>query len=304
MPSLSSSSALEVERRLLELFKKRPQCTFESHVEAALPDVAMALRVEVINKLCKEKRIHLMRSRGAKGEAGMIGYMMYDNDVADKLKGLDADSIAVYNYVVRQGSKGTWSAEVRKELSYIQQPTITRILHSLAADFGLLKVVHSVNNRTKKVYIEKGIVPSKDLSGGPWYTDGEFDYDFVRELEDYILTQAQKKGVVGVSQMQASINAVVDDTALDFSETQHLLNGLVYTGDLEVVPPAILRLRGLQPAAEEKMYARVTGQDMGQLQHFTSVPCGVCPVMRECREGGIISPSTCTYMDDWIAKQF
>ncbi|XP_035233779.1 DNA-directed RNA polymerase III subunit RPC6-like, partial [Stegodyphus dumicola] len=30
------------------------------------------------------------------------------------------------------------------------------------------------------------------------------------------------------------------------------------------------------------------------------VPCGVCPVHSECQEGGVISPSTCPYMKEWL----
>ena len=33
---------------------------------------------------------------------------------------------------------------------------------------------------------------------------------------------------------------------------------------------------------------------------FTSVPCGVCPVFNECREGGVVSPQTCAYFDKWV----
>lgn len=33
---------------------------------------------------------------------------------------------------------------------------------------------------------------------------------------------------------------------------------------------------------------------------FTSIPCGVCPVIDQCSEGGQISPQTCVYYQKWL----
>ena len=33
---------------------------------------------------------------------------------------------------------------------------------------------------------------------------------------------------------------------------------------------------------------------------LTSVPCGTCPVSKDCHPGGVISPSTCVYMTQWL----
>jgi DNA-directed RNA polymerase III subunit RPC6 len=30
------------------------------------------------------------------------------------------------------------------------------------------------------------------------------------------------------------------------------------------------------------------------------VPCGGCPVIRDCRPGAVISPSTCLYLTQWL----
>ena len=37
---------------------------------------------------------------------------------------------------------------------------------------------------------------------------------------------------------------------------------------------------------------------------FTAVPCGVCTVFSDCREGGVISPETCPYMKKWLDLDF
>jgi DNA-directed RNA polymerase III subunit RPC6 len=33
---------------------------------------------------------------------------------------------------------------------------------------------------------------------------------------------------------------------------------------------------------------------------LTQSPCGRCPVFKQCRPGGAVSPETCVYMDDWL----
>jgi DNA-directed RNA polymerase III subunit RPC6 len=39
------------------------------------------------------------------------------------------------------------------------------------------------------------------------------------------------------------------------------------------------------------------------LNHFTQMPCGVCPVIDRCEEGGEISPATCAYYTKWLEAQ-
>jgi len=33
---------------------------------------------------------------------------------------------------------------------------------------------------------------------------------------------------------------------------------------------------------------------------LTAIPCGLCPVMDQCCEGGQISPQTCVYYQTWL----
>ena len=34
--------------------------------------------------------------------------------------------------------------------------------------------------------------------------------------------------------------------------------------------------------------------------HLAQTPCGICPVSDQCYEGGVISPISCPYMQDWF----
>lgn len=37
---------------------------------------------------------------------------------------------------------------------------------------------------------------------------------------------------------------------------------------------------------------------------LTATPCGVCPVFHECREDGVINPSSCVYYQSWLKMDF
>ena len=302
-----------VKKRLLKLFEgtKPPEVTLEIDVANAFHGLGIPseLRSEAINALLKEKRVSLMSSRSGKANTQQIGYMVADAWVAKELRKLDQNHQAVYNYVVRQGSQGTWSAEVKKELHYSQQGNVNVYLKNLT-DARLIRTVHCVNQVTKKVYIAHGIVASKALTGGPWYEDGHFDFEFVVELEELVLRNVfgvrDGRAMLSVTELRDYMNSLFkpEQEKLNCSEAQNLLDGLVALGHLEVVAPAVQRLRGMEPL-RERVYSKVLEPLPERYQHFTSVPCGVCPHLNnECREGGIISPSSCPYMEDWIASQF
>jgi len=47
-------------------------------------------------------------------------------------------------------------------------------------------------------------------------------------------------------------------------------------------------------------YVLVKGGRGGAVDHVTSTPCGVCPVASKCEPGGLISPTSCIYLSQWM----
>jgi len=54
-------------------------------------------------------------------------------------------------------------------------------------------------------------------------------------------------------------------------------------------------------AKDEEVFYVAATLKIPERSAFTSTPCGVCPVFRECREDGLISPATCVYFNEWLA---
>ena len=50
---------------------------------------------------------------------------------------------------------------------------------------------------------------------------------------------------------------------------------------------------------EEPMFVNIALQ-IPASSPLNEVPCGQCPVMHECCDGGVVTPATCQYMQAWL----
>jgi hypothetical protein len=48
--------------------------------------------------------------------------------------------------------------------------------------FSLIKRVKSIHQKTQKIWMLMDLTPSANITGGPWYTDNDFDHEFVNEI--------------------------------------------------------------------------------------------------------------------------
>lgn len=70
-----------------------------------------------------------------------------------------------------------------KTATNIPQQTLTKTLKILEQR-NLVKFVRAVTSKSKKLYMLYDMIPAKDITGGPWYTDQVF----FLEIEFGILT--------------------------------------------------------------------------------------------------------------------
>ena len=81
--------------------------------------------------------------------------------------------------------RGIWTRDI-KQSTNISQQILTKILKQLEQR-SLLKTVRSVTSKSKKLYMVYDVTPAKELTGGPWYTDQEFDSEFVDSLSSFVI---------------------------------------------------------------------------------------------------------------------
>ncbi len=56
---------------------------------------------------------------------------------------------------------------------------------------SLIKRVKSIHQKTQKIWMLYDLMPSTNLTGGPWYTDNDFDHEFVLEICKIAESQAR-----------------------------------------------------------------------------------------------------------------
>lgn len=115
--------------------------------------------------------------------------------------------------------------------SNIQQQALNKIFKNLE-NRQLIKPVKSVTAKAKKLYMLYDLQPAKEITGGPWYTELEFDHEFVSELRTFVLLCVEKiNGGKGVSLKEIASkmkDANISRVQLNLSEVQQLVQTLAF----------------------------------------------------------------------------
>jgi len=185
----------------------------------------------ILNNLLDLKRLNLYT------RDGNLLYKLVEEETAAKFEGLGDQQILVYQVCEKAGSRGVWTRDI-KTATNIPQHTLTKTL-KLLEQRNLIKSVRSVVSKSKKLYMLYDIVPAKEITGGPWYTDQEFDQAFVDDLTATILhdckgnQQLDRKGILDKLSGRA-----IEQSTLSLDELDTLLQTLVYDKQLESIKTA------------------------------------------------------------------
>jgi DNA-directed RNA polymerase III subunit RPC6 len=179
----------------------------------------------IINDLTAASRIVL--SKSGKNE---LFYTLVSAEVASKFTGLDTSARMVYQVIERAGDSGIWTKDIRLQTN-IQQTALNKIFKALESR-RLIKPVKSVTAKAKKLYMLYNLTPSKELTGGVWYSDLEFDHEFISELRTFVMHCVKRlnegKGVTLKEIQSKMIQAKVSRIELSIDEVQQLVQTLVY----------------------------------------------------------------------------
>ena len=189
--------------------------------DARLPQLAT-----VINALTTRGRLTMSRH----ATTNELVYSLISEDQASKFEGLDTSARLVYQIIEKSGNMGIWTKDIRTQ-SNIQQLALNKIFKSLEGR-RLIKPTKSVTAKAKKLYMLYDLQPAKELTGGPWYTELEFDHEFIAELRHFILHCVKRlNGGRGVSLrtiMDKMKEANVSKVNLSLEEIRQLVQTLVY----------------------------------------------------------------------------
>ena len=190
-----------------------------------------SLLVEVINELSTQSRIHMSKA----GSDNQLYYTLVADEVAQKYQGLDVNAKMVLQVIEKAADNGIWTKDIRMQTN-IQQQALTKIFKQLEQR-RLIKPVKSVTAKSKKLYMLFDLTPSKELTGGVWYSGLEFDHEFISELRTFVLHIVRKmnggQGVTLAEIRSKMIQAKVSRVELSFGEVKQLVQTLVYDYHIE-----------------------------------------------------------------------
>jgi DNA-directed RNA polymerase III subunit RPC6 len=195
-----------------------------SQMKALFPGDKYRHLVPIINTLTRQSRLTM----SAVGDE--LIYNLVSDELAQKMSGLDVKARMVYQVIEKAGNKGIWSKEIRIATNMTMQD-LTKLFKNLEQR-KLIKQVKSVTANKKKFYMLYDLTPAKEITGGPWYTEMEFDHEFISSLRTFIMELVKRlndgKGVTLSLIAEKMKMANVSRVELNMTEVQQLLQTLAF----------------------------------------------------------------------------
>jgi len=281
----------KVQKAIMKLFRQHPAGITIETISSELVDTKDTEIVGSINELLKMGAIAIFKEPG-------VGLMYKEADPEDfkKFKGLSSEERLIYQLIESSSNKGIWTKDLKAK-SNCQQAQIAKILKTLEGK-KLVKCVKSIASKNKKVYMLYDLEPHVDVTGDVWFSESrELDVEFIAIVTKHCLGLIQAKGYASAEEVTGAVRkSGLSKVELRVENIQEVLDALIYDGKIEPVEdprgPAFLGGKRATLYKPTKVDTVPNG--------FTSTPCGVCPVFRECFEGGEISPITCVYLKEWL----
>ena len=253
--------------------------------------------------------------------------------IISRYQNLSTEEAIVFAYVESAGRDGIWTKTIRSK-SNLHQIVFTRCLKSLESK-RLIKPTQSAKNPTRKLYILSHLQPFEEVSGGPFFTDGSIDEEFVRQLSFWLEQYVYKKSWYAHRPLQ---NGKVDNAlSNDGNDAKHRVMNKDKRSKILPMAPGYIgypKIPELTEAINQSGVSSVTLKE-AEVRHildllcwdgrltkvmngqaykkvlptapvadkedsYVESPCGGCPVFDLCEEGGPVNARTCVYFQDWL----
>jgi DNA-directed RNA polymerase III subunit RPC6 len=232
-----------------------------------------------------------------------------------RLQALTGEEQIVYQAIHDAGNEGIWT-KILKSKTNLHQMVITSCLKSLEKK-SLVKSIKSIKNPTRKLYMLIDMVPSNEVTGGPWFTDQELDLDFIQTLGEHCynyihaasfpssardaLYASTYTGYPSASDVRRYImNKRIVTIDLTQEDVEMLLDVLVYDGKVIKMHQHAFDEDEDEVRNNGMVYKAV--RERGIHNALTNVPCGKCALSSFCSQDGPVNPTTCVYFAQWNAE--
>lgn len=160
---------------------------------------------------------------------------------AAKMAQMGDKEYLVYGYIEASHTAGIWTKSLSIKAN-LHQTVLTKALKWLEGK-GWVKQIKSVKFPKRKIYMLKELQPAEDVTGGPWFSDGEMDVDLIvsisRLVEDFVKQRSWRLG----PRVKPDVPAPSTTTSTDANSTQPR----IHRRDERYYGAATLRKRTLLP---------------------------------------------------------
>ncbi|KAK8198661.1 34-kDa subunit of RNA polymerase III (C) [Zalaria obscura] len=118
-------------------------------------------------------------------------FALRTKEIANKVVTLAEEERMVYNQIENTGTNGIWQKNI-KQRTGLHQTAITRAMKTLETK-RLVKQIKSVKNPAQKIYMLSHLSPNEDVTGGPWFSDGELDIELIGVTADAVVHFIEKQ---------------------------------------------------------------------------------------------------------------
>ncbi|CAG0883286.1 unnamed protein product, partial [Darwinula stevensoni] len=300
-PGPSNNSEV-IETRILELCTEFPKGVPDKVLQNDMPLLDAKERVNAINRLLAKGKIDLFK-QGTE--------LVYRQKAATVLKGGENEEKIVYQLISEAGNKGIWIRDIRLK-SNLALTHVNKVLKALEGR-KLIKAVKSVSASKKKVYMLQDTVPDRSLTGGAWYSEQDFEAEFVAVLMQQCYRYLQEKAVAA-KKVQGGPLAIrnasfvssaavctfiselgISKVALSLDDIETILNTLIFDGKVE----KSIAVSGESGAGTDTKLFRAVESPL-TAPGLVRMPCGICPISKNCSDIGAVTPKKCQYLKDWL----
>lgn len=156
--------------------------------------------------------------------------------------------------------------------------------------------------------------PDPTITGGTWYSDHEFEAEFVRVLNEQCARLLDERLAESMEKYPNDPFLQRTSSLMSNAELVTLINDLkVATVSLTIQDIESILYTLICDGKIEKLTVATTTNENGSKQNFyrsakpmlesspvVRNPCGICPVFKDCHDDGLITPETCIYLNKWL----
>jgi DNA-directed RNA polymerase III subunit RPC6 len=158
--------------------------------------------LEILNNLAQANKVEFLSTTN-----NQILIKSIPIEESLKLSKMSVNDKIVYKFIKESCEKGTWLKNI-KDKSGLHVKNVVDSIKNLEKE-KIIKMVKSVKQPTKKVYMLYELEPDVELTGGSWYTDDTMDIEFIDTLCSMILKFIQKVIIFKTVLYYSIINYIV-----------------------------------------------------------------------------------------------